>query len=335
MSRVTVVIPTYNRPAWLSEAMQSVLAQTYTDVRLIVGDNASDDETGEVVNSFDDPRIQYSRAEHNAGYIANFNRLIELANSEYVLILADDDLIYPEYLEAALGLMDRFPTAGLVHSASDVIDADSKVTMCWKPLRSRAPLMLEGRDKALERLMISHWPLSFSSVMYRRSALLGAGGFLPEEEPFGDLHLWMRIALNWDFGYIPRPLGALRGHPGTLTSNVEAAWNANTATAIDPRLAPAGERFKRRTSFLEAASLAPETKEWLSALAALALLCEQADAGPPWPQLFARVARLATTTPRIITQRVFWLVLLRVEAWRLRLIRWRPQAKESPRPSAP
>ncbi len=187
-------------------------------------------------------------------------------------------------------------------------------------------MQLERRDKARERLMISHWPLSFSSVMYRTAALASAGDFLATEEPFSDVYLWLRIALEWDFGYVPRPLSALRDHSESITANIGTDLTAKLS-APDPRLVHADERFKRRMSFLATSSLAAETQNWLSSLASLALMCEQADAGPAWPEVLRRVARIARAQPRIVTQRVFWLVVLRVEPWRQRLIAWRRTAR--------
>ena len=68
-TKLTVGIPTFNRAAWLRESIESVLAQTFTSFRLIVSDNASDDDTPEVVRSFGDERIDYVRSERNVGAI--------------------------------------------------------------------------------------------------------------------------------------------------------------------------------------------------------------------------------------------------------------------------
>ena len=74
-------IPTFNRAGWLRESIESVLAQTFTDFRLIVSDNASDDDTPEVVRSFATTGFDYLRTERNVGPIANLNRLIALAET--------------------------------------------------------------------------------------------------------------------------------------------------------------------------------------------------------------------------------------------------------------
>src|SRR5262249_1258282 len=94
--RVTVAIPTFNRSAMLRQSIQSVLAQTYPSFRLVVRDNASDDDTPEVVRAFGDDRIHYVRSDVNVGAGGNITRLIELADTELVVILPDDDLLYPD-----------------------------------------------------------------------------------------------------------------------------------------------------------------------------------------------------------------------------------------------
>ena len=95
--RVTVGIPTYNRSGMLRGAIESVLSQTFTNLRLVVSDNASEDDTPDVVRSFDDERIEYVRAAHNIGPAGNFRRLLELADTEYLVLLPDDDLLYPDH----------------------------------------------------------------------------------------------------------------------------------------------------------------------------------------------------------------------------------------------
>src|SRR5918996_6400382 len=125
--RVTVCIPTRNRARWLAGSMQSVLAQTYEDFVLLVSDNASDDDTPEVVAGFDDPRVRYIRLEEDVGLVGNHNQLLERVESEYVLILPDDDLAYPDLLETTVAVLDAHPEAGMVHAGLDMIGPDGEV----------------------------------------------------------------------------------------------------------------------------------------------------------------------------------------------------------------
>lgn len=313
--RVTVGIPTYNRSGMLRGAMESVLAQTYPDFCLLVSDNASEDDTPDVVRSFGDERIQYVRAEKNIGPAGNFRRVLELAETEFLLILPDDDVLYPGHLDAAIEVLDRFDNVGLVHTAFDLLDERSLVTGSMNPLESRSPVTIEQRTLARERLMVSDFPMCFSSVVYRTKAIADAGGIRAEEEPFGDIQLWMRIALDWDFGYVAKPLTGLRIHEATTSHQI----GADTSDRRDLALLHAQIRTKRRMDFLDAAPLDSESAERLRALASLHDLAERSYWGLPWRKVAAAQADLVRAYPRITRVPAFWrLVVAQLGARRMR-----------------
>ena len=133
--KVSVGIPTYNRSAFLRQSIQSMLGQTHRNFRLIVSDNASTDDTAEVVASFDDPRIHYTRTDENIGMTANFNRILELTETEFVAILYDDDLFYPQYLDYTVTAIEAHPRVGIVHTAFDLIDRDGQFPRASKDAR--------------------------------------------------------------------------------------------------------------------------------------------------------------------------------------------------------
>ena len=298
--RVTVGIPTYNRSGLLKEAMQSVLAQTFTDFRLLVSDNASEDDTAQVVRSFGDDRIEYVRSDRNIGPEGNFRRVLELADTEFLLILPDDDLLYPDHLRAAVEVLDRHESVGLAHTAFDVIDDRSRVTRSVSPVTAESLVSVEPGQEALKRLMVADWPIGFSSAVYRTKAIVDAGGIRPEEEPFGDIQLWMRIALDWDFGYIAKPLAGFRVHDATTTSNI---GTENGVEPEGPRAAILHERirFQRRTDFLDSAPLEAQTANRLRALATLNLLSAGASTRPT-----AHLTELVRTYPRVVLRPALW-----------------------------
>lgn len=247
--RVTVGIPTYNRAEMLRASIGSVLSQPRSDVQLIVCDNASTDYTAEVVASFDDSRLSYVRSDVNVGMIGNLNRVIGLAETELLVLLPDDDLLYPGYFDAVVDVFDRCPRAGLVHSAFDLIDQESALLEAGRNLLdSTEPLVIESGDQFLRRSMRVSWPVCFSSAMYRTAAIVAAGGLNAEEEPFADLPMWMRIALDWDFAFLSEPLAAIRVHGDSAT----AALGSFVAGQID---VPDRNDIlrRRRTGFLAAA----------------------------------------------------------------------------------
>ena len=252
-----------------------------------------------------DERIDYVRSERNIGAIENFNRLIALADTEYFVLLPDDDVLYPGHLAAAVQLLERFETVGLAHSAFDFIDARSHAIRRVNPLVSRSPVKVERRDLALERLMVSPVGICFSSVAYRTKAIVEAGGFRQEEEPCCDLQLWMRIALDWDFGYVAEPLVGFRTHPESLTANI-AAQHGVTSEGPERVLLHSQISFQRRMDFLDNAPLESRRTKRLRALATLRHLVESAGLGLPWNEALARLTKLVRTYPRIVLRPQLW-----------------------------
>ena len=286
-------IPTFNRARWLG-AIESVLAQTFTSFRLIVSDNASEDETPDVVRSFSDDRIEYLRSERNRGAIGSLNHLVAIAETDYLVLLPDDDILYPEHLGAAVELLDRFETVGLAHSAFDFIDDESRVTRHVNPLPSRPPVRIQSRDLALEWMMSSRWGLCFPSVVYRTRAIAPTGSW--EEEPFGDRKLWMRIALKWDFGYIAKPLAGFRTHANARQANV--GRQSGVMSDLDRLRLYSQIHFQRRMAFIDETLLEPGRASRLRALATLQLLVEDASYGLPWSEVGTHAAETrASTSP--------------------------------------
>jgi hypothetical protein len=153
--------------------------------------------------------------------------------------------------------------------------------------------------------MVADWPICFSSVTYRTKALVDAGGIRPEEGAFGDLQLWMRMALAWDFGYVAKPLAACRIHGGTTTSNITGEHGVASDGAAAGRLHEQ-MRFQRRMDFLDEAQLEPHTENRLRASATLRLVAERASSKPA-----ADLARLVRTSPRFALRAALWRVVVR------------------------
>jgi Glycosyl transferase family 2 len=210
--RVTVCMPTHNRAGWLAQSMRSVLAQTYENFVLVVSDNASEDDTAEVVSGFDDPRVRYIRLEENIGLVGNHNQLLERIETEYVLILPDDDLAYPELLETTVPVLDANPRAGMVHAGLDMIGPDGEVLtgdVNWT-LGLQSDTVETGADFIRETMRYSCRVCASSALM--RTAALPAGYFRQEDFPPVDMGLWLRMALSWDMAFVNRTLCGYRIH---------------------------------------------------------------------------------------------------------------------------
>lgn len=110
---VTFVVPSYRLGHFLAECVNSVLSQTYSDWEMLIMDDCSPDNTGEVASSFRDPRVKYIRNEHNLGLVKNFNKGIGSSRGKYVWIIsADDYLRRPYTLERYVELMEKHEKVG-------------------------------------------------------------------------------------------------------------------------------------------------------------------------------------------------------------------------------
>lgn len=113
MPRITVLMPAYNVGAYIKEAIESVLAQTFKDFTLLVIDDCSTDNTAEVVHSFSDPRIRYEKNEYNLGLAENLNRGLELSDTELCARMDGDDIAEPNWLETGVKILDTHPEVGI------------------------------------------------------------------------------------------------------------------------------------------------------------------------------------------------------------------------------
>ena len=103
---VSVVIPAYNRERYLADAVDSVLAQTFTDFELLIVDDGSRDRTVEIAKSYRDPRIRLVRHERNRGVAAARNTGVAEARGAYVAFLDSDDVAYPDRLARQVAFLD-------------------------------------------------------------------------------------------------------------------------------------------------------------------------------------------------------------------------------------
>ena len=304
-AKVTVGIATYNRAASLGETIESVLAQRLGDFRVVISDNASEDDTAEVVASFADPRIEYVRSEQNVGMIGNFNRLIELADTEFLMLLPDDDILYPDYLARVIEALGRYPTAGFAHTAFDEIDAESNIhKRCVRLIDTTQPVVVESGDQFLTRSM-TKIPVIFSTATYRTRAIVAAGGIRADEEPFADMPMWMRIAVNSEVVFLTEPLAGFRVHDDSVTKRLVLVDGQQLGA--DAQLAVYTQFFfERRVGFLDQAELPAEQVRRYRSLATLRYLRDRGGQGVPWMSTTKGLIRLVRLRPRILLDPTAW-----------------------------
>lgn len=131
---VSIGMPVFNGENYLAEALDSLLAQTYSDFELIISDNASTDGTQEICRTYTarDRRIRYFRNQTNIGAAKNYNRVFELSSGEYFKWAAHDDLCAPEFLKRCVEMLDQDSSVILCHPRTSEIDEHGTVVRNYR-----------------------------------------------------------------------------------------------------------------------------------------------------------------------------------------------------------
>ncbi|HJT79884.1 MAG TPA: glycosyltransferase family 2 protein [Chthoniobacterales bacterium] len=124
---VTVVIPTMNRPAYLKQALSSVLAQSYQNIEVLVRDNGDNRDTVKVLDGFNDGRVHYLRHPQNIGMTANIVGGFRQARGKYVANLHDDDFWSPDFLTKMVSALEAHPEAVLAFSDHYIVDSEGRI----------------------------------------------------------------------------------------------------------------------------------------------------------------------------------------------------------------
>ena len=217
MSKVSVIIPTYNRAEFLRSSIESALKQTFTDLEIIVSDDKSTDHTREVVRSFKDRRIKYILNQGNKGVSAARNLGILASEGEYIAFLDDDDEWLPDKLQRQVEVLDKSkPNICGVYSNRLIID---KLT---GNIISDNPGAGKLKGNLLYQLVIGN-PIITPTVILRKRCLDEVGLFDETMSYMEDRDLWIRLSMNWDFEYISKPLAKIYIHGnGHLSLKIES-----------------------------------------------------------------------------------------------------------------
>jgi glycosyltransferase involved in cell wall biosynthesis len=218
--RVTVTIPTYNRAPRLRRTLASVLEQSFDDVEVFVSDNASDDDTAEVVASFGDPRVHYLRNARNLGHFVNLSVGLHAGTAPYLTVLPDDDVMLPGHLEQKVAFLDEHPAVVMVHSAFRRIThtpGEDDEESDEYPGGSSG--WVEPGQSVVRRIIGSPYYLSYATALVRRSIVTPDECFAAEDRTADDVGLSLRLVCGAGaVGYLARPLVGITFHQEALNT---------------------------------------------------------------------------------------------------------------------
>jgi glycosyltransferase involved in cell wall biosynthesis len=239
MPLVSVIVPAYNYGRYLREAIESIQAQDYDDLEIVVVDNASTDDTQAVLASIHEPRMRVLTLEVNQGLSGAFNLGLENARGEYIAYLDADDRWRPGKLRPQVELMESEPGVGVVFCNFAWFDAegvrDRTQFDIFPEIQSlpSAPTRAGGgrritADTFSAFVEMDDPPAWLQTMLFRREVLDGVR-LVPGMRLCQDTHFGLRVYRRADTAYLPEPLVEVRRHGSNLTRDLSEMTHAKVA----------------------------------------------------------------------------------------------------------
>lgn len=222
---ITIAIPSYNKAPYIRRCIESVLQNADAIDRIIVVDNASTDETFAIAQEYE-PRVTCYRNETNIGMSGNFNRCVELCDTDWLMIFHADDEMLSGAITHYRDVIEQHPSIGLIHANCFFVQDADETTRTYVP-RPTYGFFASGADA-----MSCHYG-ACSSIMVKREAYTTLGVFIESMSP--DVEMWARIASHYDVYSLDVPtvvyhVSAASTGPQSLVNRsireIRADWDA-------------------------------------------------------------------------------------------------------------
>ena len=205
---VTVLVPAYNRAAFVGEALRSIFAQTFADFEVVVIDDGSDDGTSGVLADVSDARLRVLHQAHR-GISAAMNAGLAAARGRYIARLDSDDLWQPDLLATLVPVLDAQPDVGVAYARADALDHGVVV-----PHLQGLPLRFP--DDSLRSLVYDDCTCNIA-LLARCECFERAGPYDETLIANEDWDMWLRVARHFRFAFVDRVVARVRWHEGNLT----------------------------------------------------------------------------------------------------------------------
>lgn len=316
--RVSVLMAVYNGAAYLREAIDSVLAQTYRDFEFVIVDDGSRDESVRIARSYADPRIKLYVAPHNLGQTTALNVGLRLCLGEFVARMDGDDVCHPERFARQVAALDADPTLGIVGSAVTIVDGRG---------RSLDISPQPESDSAIRFVSLTRNPFHHPTVVIRRRTLIDHG--LEYDERFQanqDFELWSRLLTVTRAANLPQALVRYRVHGSNISvkrlaeqqrTSIDFCRKRQSDEGMSPldaqtlfgifdalhgsrivgteRLADAGPAIDAFLTFAETRAMDNESRRWAASLVLRSLILRRVGRGRV--AFAARAFRLSIRAP--------------------------------------
>lgn len=259
--KVSVLMPVYNAKAYLAEAIDSIISQTFTDWELILVNDGSTDKSEEIILSYSDKRIKYLKNSENKGIIYTRNLMIEIAEGEYIAFLDSDDISMPDRLNEQVSFFENNSDYALCGTWSTMIDKDGKQIR-----KINMPSSYE--DIRCSLLFINTFVQS--SIMIRREVLVK----YPYDKNYPvaeDYELWCRLSRLHKLKNLPVHLTKYRWHGNNISESRKAQMDSLVKDIYKRELSfigvnPSDEELSLHAAIKDRTAINLPTKTYLKAL---------------------------------------------------------------------
>ena len=205
---LTVLMSVYNGERFLSEAVESILNQTFYDFEFIIINDGSTDGTAKILQTYHDKRIKIVRSPDNIGLTKSLNEGLKLARGKYIARQDADDISLPKRLERQISYLEAQPDIALLGTWANSIDKRGKILWEMRP---------PSNPSLLRWAMLLKNNMIHSSVMFSAAKVMDLGGYDSSMVYSQDYDLWLRIMGNYKIAQLPEILVLWRDHSKGIT----------------------------------------------------------------------------------------------------------------------
>lgn len=237
---VEVFILSYNRPEYLLQAIDSVLGQTYPQLKIIISDNSSRDDVEQKIQSYTHKdKITYLRRRPTLPALAHFNTIFAEATSEYFMVFHDDDVMLPDAISKLVTAIIKNPALSAVGANAFVLEDDQFTKNIFDPMLTEDRTLASSEELADHYLDSSKGHVPFPSYLYRRSKIANLKMIFKEGQKHADVSFLLKACKQGPFLWLKSPVMYYRRHMlnDSVTLDVAAIFSLcrfllkNTETA--------------------------------------------------------------------------------------------------------
>ena len=230
---MSIGIPAYNNGAYIGETIESILAQTYKNIELVIVDDNSSDNTYQVLQQYaeKDKRVKIYKNETNLGMAGNWNRCLELCTGEFMKLVCADDLLAPNMIEYEMKIFRKYPEVVLVGSDTRLVDLQGKYKGWYR--RYKHSGIIDGKIVVRKGFFSQDYFGAPQANAFRRSAYEKVGGFSPEFHYIVDYDFFVEIAKLGKIYIIHEPLNYFRVRGDSNTGQVMGEDKQKTQIYVD------------------------------------------------------------------------------------------------------